>query len=1222
MKLISHRLENKVSNLLIYINIEEGQQSYNKALSNKKQRSAASEPLARFHGPVALTTLFSTNGCKINFHLPCNCCYGTYSRTPFLAIDSQEMQGNVVTDTLSAAMINEEYWDIGLPTHGANFAVLCYGSLLSSSNEKPKFAQFYIYDTENEVSNRVKNMREEVQFDASLVLQISQMLGTYNPLVMQYRMVKERMKSSNSNDLRLKLIRKRNSDARTYNLPTAYERIDETHPLYLPMQYPLLFPYGEDGYREDTLYRDSYMSEDRKQRHLTLRQYFAYKLHDRNHEYNMVLKAGKLTQQFIVDAFTSVEGQRTAYVRFHQNWLRSENYVTLSVTLSRGHVSLTSVGKRIILPSSFTGGERYSCENFQYAMTICTTTGFPDLFITFTCNPKWPKLERLFNQLDCKPEDRPDLVSRIFKIKLNKLIRDITKDMLFGNCRAGLPHAHILLWLSPEDKFSSAKHIDSVIFAEIPNRDAHPELYEPVKNFMIHGPCGASRKSSPCMVNGKCSKHFPKNFTDKTSFDEDGYCKYQRRNTGNVVVKNGVELNNSKGHDMVTAKISDSVDTESTDIKDEIKHYYDCRYISPCEAAWRIFGFDINFREPAVDRLSFHLPNQQGIIFQDDDYIDDVVANATMKQSKFIAWFEANKQYPIARNLTYSQFPTKFAFKHDSREWALRKAGHVIGRLYYVPPDLGELHYLRLLLTFVKGPTTYEDISTVNGVLHPTFKDACYAMGLLDDDNEYVDGITEASNWLSGVYLRKLFSTLLIHNTIARPEYVWEKTWEYLSDDIIIKERHRTCNPDLQLDNDRIKDIALCEIENILRSNGRSLKEYPPMPLPNDALMKNMENILMSEELNYVRNVMKIQYSTLLASLTDEQRNIFDVIMDAVDHDQGGVFFVNDFRRSGKTFVWNTLTSALRSRGDIVIAVASSGIASQLISGGRTAHSRFAIPLDCNENSTCNIIQGSDLANLLINTKLIIWDEAPMTHRFCFEALDRSLRDIIGNENPECYKKPFGSKVIVFGGDFRQILPVIPRGEEVIYLSSDSICIQNNHSQVGHVYTTEFLNIISGSGLLYHQLKLKVGAPVMLMWNIDKSMGLCNGKHSGERVIIARMVITSSDSRLPFRFQRRQFPVVLSFAMTINKSQGQTLSNDCEHSGDATYIALWSDRCWSALRSQPPHLELGSFSPTCRSVFAPLMNAISAFRHTTSGSRTFSWTNSKVLKLIHSQTKQ
>ena len=74
------------------------------------------------------------------------------------------------------------------------------------------------------------------------------------------------------------------------------------------------------------------------------------------------------------------------------------------------------------------------------------------------------------------------------------------------------------------------------------------------------------------------------------------------------------------------------------------------------------------------------------------------------------------------------------------------------------------------------------------------------------------------------------------------------------------------------------------------------------------------------------------------------------------------------------------------------------------------------------KNSTCNIHQGSDLAELLKITKLIVWDEAPMCHKFTFEALDKSLKDIMHNN------QPFGGKVIVFCGDFRQILPIVPRG--------------------------------------------------------------------------------------------------------------------------------------------------------------------------------------------------
>lgn len=126
--------------------------------------------------------------------------------------------------------------------------------------------------------------------------------------------------------------------------------------------------------------------------------------------------------------------------------------------------------------------------------------------------------------------------------------------------------------------------------------------------------------------------------------------------------------------------------------------------------------------------------------------------------------------------------------------------------------------------------------------------------------------------------------------------------------------------------------------------------------------------------------------------------------------------------------IWKTLSAALRSKGDIVLNVASSGIASLLLPDGRTTHSRFAIPINPNEDSTCNIKQGSQLAELIIKFKLIVWDEAPMMHKYCFETLDRTMRDILRFNNTFSIDLSFGSKTVVFGGDFRQILPVIPKG--------------------------------------------------------------------------------------------------------------------------------------------------------------------------------------------------
>ena len=133
---------------------------------------------------------------------------------------------------------------------------------------------------------------------------------------------------------------------------------------------------------------------------------------------------------------------------------------------------------------------------------------------------------------------------------------------------------------------------------------------------------------------------------------------------------------------------------------------------------------------------------------------------------------------------------------------------------------------------------------------------------------------------------------------------------------------------------------------------------------------------------------------------------------------------------TGKTFLYNVLLSTVRSSGDIAVAVALSGIAALLITGSRTAHSRFKIPLKLNESLTCNISQNSKEARLIILAKLFIWDEAPMIHKFAFEALDQTFRDITQVD------KPFGGKVFVFGGDFRQLLPIIPRALRAEVVSS------------------------------------------------------------------------------------------------------------------------------------------------------------------------------------------
>ncbi|KAE9050433.1 hypothetical protein PR001_g2397 [Phytophthora rubi] len=212
-------------------------------------------------------------------------------------------------------------------------------------------------------------------------------------------------------------------------------------------------------------------------------------------------------------------------------------------TLTRSAQGLQETGTHIILSSKFPGGVRYMRQQYYDSMAIVRQFGKPDLFVTVTTNPKWPEIQA--NLLPGQtPSDRPDIVTRVFKMKLKAILKDITKKRVFGDMQAfvyviefqkrGLPHAHILIILKGESKPRSSAEYDRFVCAEIPSRELHPELYETVTTCMIHGPCGKGINSSCVGEDGKCSKRFPKAFVDQTRVDGDGYPVYRRRQSGPV----------------------------------------------------------------------------------------------------------------------------------------------------------------------------------------------------------------------------------------------------------------------------------------------------------------------------------------------------------------------------------------------------------------------------------------------------------------------------------------------------------------------------------------------------------------------------------------------------------------------------------------------------------------------------------------------------------------
>jgi hypothetical protein len=154
-------------------------------------------------------------------------------------------------------------------------------------------------------------------------------------------------------------------------------------------------------------------------------------------------------------------------------------------------------------------------------MALVKKFGKPDLFITMTCNPNWPEILHEL-RLGEEANDRPDLTSRVFNMKLNALLKDLLHNGVLGTAVAdihvvewqkrGLPHGHILIILRSQDKSRDNNDYDRIVCAELLDKSTHPELYNIVTSRMLHGPCGAIHPSCPCMVNGACSKGYPKTF--------------------------------------------------------------------------------------------------------------------------------------------------------------------------------------------------------------------------------------------------------------------------------------------------------------------------------------------------------------------------------------------------------------------------------------------------------------------------------------------------------------------------------------------------------------------------------------------------------------------------------------------------------------------------------------------------------------------------------------
>ena len=356
----------------------------------------------------------------------------------------------------------------------------------------------------------------------------------------------------------------------------------------------------------------------------------------------------------------------------------------------------------------------------------------------------------------------------------------------------------------------------------------------------------------------------------------------------------------------------------------------------------------------------------------------------------------------FAKTLLYADVPKYYTWNNKS--WCRRKQGtdvagfagikeaHVLGRIYTINPRQGECFYLSLLLHHIRGPQSF-----ANQV------------------------------------------TLLTFTSITRN--LWQRTFLH-------QQRTRLGNNDLSF-NDDIFNLALDDLQDkVFSMGGRELSEYglpQPQTVDNDRFAR-----VYRREIDYDQAEQQAFVEQNVPLLTADQRQVYDCFCSMIDGDEGGMLFLDAPGGTGKTFLINLILAKLRLEGKIALATASSGIAATLLTVGRTLHSTFKIPLDLYtmDIPLCSIKKGTALSRVILEGKATVVDEAPMTNKLAFEALDRTLRDLTGKE------RPMGGMCMLLCGDFRQILPVIQGGTRGNIVDS---CLKKSflwdHIIVKHLHT-------------------------------------------------------------------------------------------------------------------------------------------------------------------------
>jgi hypothetical protein len=632
----------------------------------------------------------------------------------------------------------------------------------------------------------LRRMDTRIGLDREIVMQLQQYFSRNNYNAREYRTAQERfLESPDATVLSIRQV-EGGPDPRRYNMPRDNTEIaavfigeaekqdrgrdlwiqrkgngppfqvSELHKTYLALHFPLIHPHGEDGWHtlipitdgsqeagEEDSSADEAVAEPEAHKRVTQRMWIAYHIHARKRwddvrkvfmeeeEPSILLRAGKIFQEYLIDFYAQTAHCRLRYIALNQKRLRADSYRGLTDAVDAG-IRPEDLGKQVILPSSFIGGPRAMQELFQDAVGIARVQGSPSYFITMTCNPKWKEIQQ-----ELKPEqtasDRPDLFARVFQQKLKYLLDDLVKEKVFGEItgrvhtiefqKRGLPHAHILIIAKAEYRPQTAEDVDRVVSVEIPDRKTDRKLYDVVSTCMLYGPCS---EGSMCWKDGACTKRFPKEWREDSTMSQDGYPKYRRRDDGRVIEKGGHVYDNRfvvpynpglsrhcschinvevttgvravkyiykfiyKGKDRAMVLVGNALVPAPVD---EIERYLSSRYLCAQQAAWRLLAFAMHDHHPSIMRLAYHLPGENQVMFDADANLEELLNDPASGRSMLTSFFEFCQGHPeVTRNLTYADAPSMLSYykSGNKKGWHIRKRGGSLGRMYFAKPSQGE----------------------------------------------------------------------------------------------------------------------------------------------------------------------------------------------------------------------------------------------------------------------------------------------------------------------------------------------------------------------------------------------------------------------------------------------------------------------------------------------------------------------------------------------------